>query len=98
MSEITKDGDKVIVKPGADLVASTVKQLKAEMKQTLDDGAVELAIDLSGVEMIDSMGMGLLIAAHNSLGKNGGQLELINASADILKLLKNMRLDKHFQM
>ena len=96
MSEITKDGDKVIVKPGTDIVASMVKQLKEEMKQALDDGAVEMAVDLSGVEMMDSMGIGLLIAAHNSLEKNGGQLELLNTSVDILNLLKNMRLDKHF--
>jgi len=96
MSKITKDGDKVIVKPGKDIVASMVDQLKEELKQALDDGATKMAIDLSKVKMMDSMGIGLLIATHNSLEKNGSQLELLNTSADILKLLRNMRLDKHF--
>ncbi len=98
MSEITTVGDKVIVKPGEDIVASLVKNLKEEMKEVLAAGTVELAIDLSGVEMMDSMGIGVLIAAHNSLKKNGGRLELINVPADILNLLKNMRLDKHFKI
>jgi serine/threonine-protein kinase RsbW len=96
MSKITKEGDKVIVKPEKDMVASVVSSMKAELKQVLDDGAVKMAIDMSKVKMMDSMGIGLLIAAHNSLDKVGGQLELLNVSADILKLLKNMRLDKHF--
>ena len=98
MSKITKVGKKVLVKPEMDIVASMVNQLKEELNQALNDGAVEMAIDLSGVEMMDSMGIGLLIAAHNSLKKDGGRLELLNASADIQKLLKNMRLDKHFLM
>ena len=98
MSEITRDGDKVIVKPGKDIVASMAEELKKELKQALDDGAAELTIDLSGTEMMDSMGIGVLIAAHNSLKKIGGRLELTNASDDIVKLLQNMRLDKHFKM
>ncbi len=73
-----------------------LKKMKEELKQALDDGAVKMAIDMSKVKMMDSMGIGLLIAAHNSLDKVGGQLELLNVSADILKLPKNMRLDKHF--
>lgn len=96
MSKITKDGKKVVVKPETDIVASKVEKIKAELKQALDDGAEEMAIDLSEVKMMDSMGIGLLIAAHNSLDKTGGRLELLNVSADILKLLKNMRLDNHF--
>ncbi|NQU63970.1 MAG: STAS domain-containing protein [SAR324 cluster bacterium] len=98
MSKITKDGNKVIVKPGKDMVASVVKEMKGKMKKALEDGAVEMAVDLSGVEMMDSMGIAVLIAAHNSLKKNGGQLELINASTDISNLLTNMRLHKHFKI
>jgi len=98
MSEITKDGTTVIVKPGVDVVASMVEKLKKDLKQVHDDGATAITIDLSGTNMMDSMGIGLLIATHNSLKKNNGQLAIINASADILKLLKNMRLDQHFNI
>ncbi|MEA2083853.1 MAG: STAS domain-containing protein [Thermodesulfobacteriota bacterium] len=96
MSEIIKQGDRIIVKPGRDIVASTAEDLKAELKQALDEGAANLTIDLSDVEMVDSMGLGVLIAAHNSLRKKESSLTLINPSVDILKLLKNMRLDQHF--
>ncbi len=98
MSEITRNGDKAIVKPGKDVVASTVNELRDTMRQLLDEGAVEMAIDLSGVELMDSVGIGVLVAAHNSLKKNGGQLEVTNPSDDVFKLLKNMRLDQHFKI
>ncbi len=98
MSEIIRDGDKAIVKPGEDIVASMVEDLRKDFKQALHDGAEQITIDLSEVDMMDSMGIGVLVAAHNTLKKNDGQLELINASADILKLLQNMRLDQHFSI
>ncbi len=96
MSEIFKEGDRTTVKPDCDIVASTAENLKAELKQALDKGAANLTVDLSGVEMMDSMGLGVLIAAHNSLLKKESRLVLTNVSVDILKLLKNMRLDQHF--
>ena len=95
MSEIIKDGDVAVVKPGRDIVASIVEEFKGELKQLVDDNQ-QIAIDLTGVEMLDSMGIGILIAAHNSLQKKGNKLELRHASADILKLLQNMRLNNHF--
>ena len=55
-----------------------------------------LVIDLSRVELIDSVGIGLLIAAHNSLSKTGERLVLENINPDLAGLLRTMRLDKHF--
>lgn len=98
MAEITKDGARVIVRPGKDLETSMVVSLKNELHQALNDGATEIALDLSETVMMDSMGIGVLIAAHNSLKQNGEQLELLNVSADIMKLLQITRLDKHFKI
>jgi anti-anti-sigma factor len=46
--------------------------------------------------VVDSSGIGLLIATHNSLKTKGGSLRVANASPDILNLFKAMRLDRHF--
>jgi len=55
-----------------------------------------LIVDLAGVRMVDSVGIGLFISAHNSLRKIGGVLVLINTSKDLLDLFTNMRLNQHF--
>ena len=98
MSEIKKNGDKAVIKPNQDIVASTATDFKVELKSVIDGGAKQMQVDLGDVKMIDSSGLGVLIAAHNSLQKIGEKLELVNVSDDILKLLQNMRLDKHFDI
>jgi len=96
MSKVTKEGTKVVVKPDQNIVASMAQDFKKELRNLLDGSVKELAVDLENVKMVDSSGLGVLIAAHNSLQKDNASLELSNISDDILKLLKNMRLDKHF--
>ena len=59
-------------------------------------GIVHLTLDLAGTQMVDSAGIGLLISAHNSLKKAGGELSVIHASKDILDLFRTMRIHQHF--
>lgn len=96
MSNRKDTQEKVIVRPGKDIVSSMVKEFRDELRAIVDRGDILLTLDLEGVELIDSMGLGVLIATHNSLAKRNARLELIHISSDILKLLKNMRLDRHF--
>lgn len=98
MRDIQNAGSTAVIKPGRDIVSSMANEFKTELKGLVDQGIQELTMDLEGVEMIDSIGMGLLIAAHNSLVKAGGKLRVVNPSQDILGLMRTMRLDKHFEV
>ena len=96
MSDIAKDGDQAIVKPGTDVVASMAQGFRNELRSLVEKGLKELVIDLAGVEMIDSIGLGVFIATHNSLSKTGGKLIVTNVPKDIYNLFRTMRLDQHF--
>jgi anti-anti-sigma factor len=98
MSEITRATGQTVIKPNTDIIAPMVAEFKAELRSLVSEGAKDLVIDLTGVEMIDSLGLGALIATHNTLEKAGGKLSIINASKDISGVFKTMRLDKHFNM
>ncbi len=98
MSEISREEGSTVIKPGQDVVASMARELREELKGLVAEGVQDMTMDLQGVEMVDSIGIGLLIAAHNSLAKSGGKLKVTNASPDIFKLLKTMRLDQHFEI
>jgi anti-sigma B factor antagonist len=98
MSEVQQEGSVVIVRPGQDIVSTMVPGFKQELTDLLANGPQEMRLDLSGVEMMDSIGIGLLIAIHNSMRKNGGKLVIQNPSVNISKLFRSMRLDQHFQM
>lgn len=98
MTDISREGNQVVLTPQQDIVASVSAEIRKLLKEQIDQGCKELVLDMQHVEMIDSMGIGLLIAAHNSLNKNGGELKAINLSQDLMSLFKNMRLDKHFSV
>jgi len=85
-----------VLKPGEDIVASMAVTFKETLRKAASENPGGLTLDLEGVEMVDSVGLGLLVATHNSLSKQSGRLTLVNVSPDILSLLKAMRLDKHF--
>ena len=69
MIELTEVDGVATVKPNQDVVASLSNELRTTLKQALDAGATDIILDLVGVEMIDSSGLGAMIAGHNSLKK-----------------------------
>lgn len=98
MSEIIKQDNETTVRPGKDIVASMAGEFKAELLGIIQEAPDMLTIDLDGVEMVDSIGIGVIIAAHNSLQKQGKALRIINTGKEIFDLFSAMRLDKHFSI
>ncbi len=98
MARAMKKAKQNVIKPGKDIVASMVDEFRKKLLILIDKGNNDLGIDLTGVEMIDSVGLGVLIATHNSLRKTGGKLTVTNVSKDIYGLFKTMRLDQHFEI
>ncbi|HWR02541.1 MAG TPA: ATP-binding protein [Humidesulfovibrio sp.] len=78
--------------------AQDVPALREVFRARIQEGARQLHLDFSRVESLDSMGIGLLVATHNSLAKQGGALVLSEVRKDIHQLLTLMRLDKHFSI
>jgi anti-anti-sigma factor len=81
-----------------DLTAAKAPEMRNALKNLVAEGVRELVIDLANTHVIDSTGIGLLVATHNSLQRLNGTLALINVSQDLLELLKAFRLDKHFSI
>lgn len=98
MSVITREGSTIIITPGQDLVSSMVPGFKQELGALLAESPKELRLDLAGTGMMDSIGIGVIIATHNSMKKNGGKLIIANASENIVKLFRSMRLDQHLTL
>jgi anti-anti-sigma factor len=89
---------KKTIKPGKDIIASMSDEFRKKLLKIIKDGAKELTIDLKGVEMVDSVGLSVLIATYNTLEDVGGSMKIKNVSDDIYSLIKTMRLDQHFQV
>ena len=98
MSELIKDGDQATIKPGIDVVASMAENFKNELLSAINDSKEDFIIDLEGVEMVDSVGIGIIIAAHNTLSQSDRDLKVINVIKDVYGLFTTMRLNRRFSV
>ena len=64
----------------------------------VEEGKVNLLIDLKGVGFLDSSGLGALVRALTSAQKEGGQTKLLHAGPQIRKLLEMTKLDSVFEL
>jgi anti-anti-sigma factor len=90
--EMTRDGAQARVTLRANLTATEVPELQPALKEEIAAGVCDFVFDLSQTVSLDSTGIGLLIAANNSLAPMQGAIRLVNVSPDIMKLLQSMRL------
>ena len=94
--EIRREGEKTVFVPCGDIVASSEPVLRPALRDLVRDGARDVVVDLAGTSMIDSTGLGLLLSAFISLRQAGGAFAVVNASAEILELLRSLRFHQHF--
>ena len=94
MSEftITRNGNQRVIAPVANLTAASIPDLQAALLQEIKEGGVNIVLNFSTVHMLDSSGIGLLVATFNSATKAKGSLRIEQVSKEIYDLLQTMRL------
>ena len=61
--------------------------LRNSVRGLADQGKKKLLLNLGGVKYIDSSGIGELIASYATVGRQGGQLKLLNLTERVQNLL-----------
>jgi anti-anti-sigma factor len=96
--QVVHTGAQATINLGEKLTASEVPNLKNELKRLIGAGVTSMTLDCARLTMMDSTGIGCLVAAHNSLDKVDGKLFMIQVSADMYDLLCSMRLDRRVKI
>lgn len=91
----SENQDQVVIKLEQNLVAEYCDQVRGQLLGAMNEDK-GLTVDMSAVEMIDSAGLGVLISTQNSLNKTNRKLNLRGVADNIRKMMKLMRLDRHF--
>jgi anti-sigma B factor antagonist len=68
-------------------------RLKDMLLRAVDTGTNQLIIDLSGVNSVDSSGLGVLVGTLKRARQVGGDLRLAGASHKLATMLTRMSLD-----
>jgi len=96
--QVTQNGAQATIVLGEKLVSGNIPELKTEMKRLLGEGITDLIVDCAELVVLDSSGIGCLVAAYNSLSKVNGKLSIIHVSGDIHDLLCSMRLERRIHI
>ncbi len=92
------DKRTVILKLEQDLVASHSAEVRNQLRTLIGQGARNVVLDFGQVRMVDSAGLGMIIAAHNSLKKVDGELAVTECSVEIIELFRSMRIHQHMRV
>jgi anti-anti-sigma factor len=75
---------------------ATVAELREKLAAAVDDAITDalpvLSVDLSGSEMVDAAGLGVLLGAHRRARRGGTRLRLVRLTPELSHLLLVSRL------
>jgi anti-anti-sigma factor len=91
---ISIDDPGALVSVEGSLAASTVADLRAALVTAASAGTGDLVLDLSGVEIIDASGLGVLVGAHRLAERRERRLVLRNVPGRVERLLAATRLNR----
>ena len=66
--------------------------LRTAIRRLLEEGKKKILLDLKGVGYIDSSCIGELVSSYTAIGKEGGQLKLLNLTQKLQDLLAITKL------
>jgi anti-sigma B factor antagonist len=94
-----EDGRVTIVTVGGDLVIGEPEAtFKKTVTRLIEEGRVNLLVDLKEVGFLDSSGLGALVRAMTLSQKEGGQTKLLRVGPQVRKLLEMTKLDSVFEI
>ena len=92
------DDVAVVALDGRIVLGEETVALREKVKSLLSKGKKKIVLDLKDVSMIDSSGLGALVAAHSSAKSAGAALRLCNLGSRTNELLQMTRLLTVFEV
>ena len=97
LTTVEKNGVIIITLDGAILGGPEASALNTELHRMIAAGSLRAVIDLSGVSLMNSSGLGMLISSYTALKNAGGELRLAGANEKIRTLLTIAKLQGIFR-
>ena len=86
------DGVTVVALDGRIVLGEETGALRETVKKLVAQGKKKLVLNVNGVTMIDSAGLGALVAAYSSAKSGGASLRLCDLGAHFNELLQITKL------
>lgn len=96
--KIYEASGKVLVRLKGRIVLDECDRLKSTITTVINPEVTNLNLDLSGVDFIDSAGLGALVGVKVTSNKHRTRLALINPSRGVSDILMVSKLDSIFDI
>lgn len=87
------DGCTVVAVRG-EVDLATAPALKNRLLELVADGRIEIVVDLTNTEFLDSTGLGAVVAAYKRVRAHEGHLRLVATSARVKRVFEITNLDR----
>jgi len=94
--DVTGQGERRTVIIRGELDVNTSPRLRETMLALVEDGARRIDVDMAGLELIDSTGLGVLVGVLKRVLQHGGELTLRSPRRAARKVLDITGLDRVF--
>jgi anti-anti-sigma factor len=97
---VKKQETTLVLIPEADLIASNIEGLRdyfiEQLKQYSDYTHIQL--DVSGIEVVDSLGVNLIVGLYRESVNRSATIEIIGAGENFMKVANFFRLPSLFSI
>ena len=97
MERISQDNYEVIILQGR-VDQTESEELESVLNDCVDEGKINICIDMIDVKHICSSALGVLVAIKRKIKDNEGDIKLVISSDNLLKLFETTMLNKVFEI
>jgi anti-sigma B factor antagonist len=90
------DGSATVLSIEGVLDALTVPEIRPAIDDLVMARPASVTVDLSGLRLIDSSGVGLIVSLYKRCKEHGGTVRLTGIASQPLAIFKLLRLDRVF--
>lgn len=94
--EASTQGDVAVAAIRGRLDAARVADIKQQVSALPETGVTQVVLELSGLEWIDSSGVGLLVLVYKKVKANGGRVNVACLQRQPQEIFRLLRLESAF--
>lgn len=90
--------DVPVLRLSGELDLNSVPDVRRSIRGLIDEGLVNFIIDLSGLDFIDSSGLGVLVGGLARVREKQGEIKIACSNKRILRIFEMTRLTQLFEI
>ena len=92
----TDNGEETVLKIEGALDAVTAPEIRPTLEALVAEQRRRVVVDLSGLRLIDSSGVGAVVSLYKRVRAHGGTVSVVGLRDQPLAIFKLLRLDRVF--